>query len=185
MNTTSILMKRVVEPLLNLARENLERDGFLVPVLMADLVSTSPLVLMTSAQAPLIVMLKDVPNTPEQRHAYFAEMGAEFRSLGQTVRAAVSLMESWMVQAHQAPAVHRIRPSQHPSRQEVLALVGRDAENTRTTQVIQPFTRTATNQLVWSEPVIAIYNEPVTQGYHAQSLLDALFLGNQAEQGSS
>jgi hypothetical protein len=123
-------------------------------------------------------MLMDVPNTTEQRQAYFAKIGTRFRRLGQPIQAAVSLAESWVVLAQQAPAALRIPPSQHPSRQEALVVIGRNADNTRTTQVIQPFTRNATSKPVWSAPAIAVYNESVAKGHSAQSLLDELFLAN-------
>src|SRR5262249_55443929 len=151
-------------------RETIEHDGFLVPVLMLDVVN----------QGPIILMLMDMPNTTEQRTVYFAKIGTQFRLFGQRIQAAVSLGESWMVQAHQAPAALRMRPSQHPSRQKTLALLGRNADNTRTTQVIQPFSRDTTNKLVWREPLLALYNEPVENGHHTQSVLDELFVANQA-----
>ena len=169
MNTASILTQEAVEPLLTVARENLEKDGFLVPVLLLDV----------AAKDPVMLMLMDFPDTPQAKQAYFAKIGAQFGRLGRRIQEAVSLAEAWMVLAQQAPAAHRILPSRHPSRQEVLALVGRDAANSRSTQLIQPFTRDAANKPLWGEPAIAVYNEPVEQGHRAQGLLDDLFLANQ------
>jgi hypothetical protein len=169
MNTASMLTKGIAESLLKVACENLERDGFLIPVLMLNI----------NEKGRLMHMLKALPNTPEQKQAYFAKIGAHYGYLGQLIREAVLLMESWMVQVQQAPAALRLRPSQHPCRQEVLMLIGRDAANSRSTQVIQPFTRDTTNKLVWSKPLMAIYDEPVKQGHSVQGLLDDLFLANQ------
>lgn len=169
MNTASILTKEAIERLLKIARENLVRDGFLLPVLFLQL----------AAKAPLILELRKFPNTSLEKQAYFGNIGAHFGRLGQRIEEAVSLAEAWMVLAQQAPAAFRFPPSRHPSRQEVLALVGRDAANTRSTQVIQPFARDAGNKPLWREPAIAVYNEPVMQGHHAHSLLDDLFLANQ------
>lgn len=169
MNTASILTKEATARLLKIACENLARDGFLVPVLFLHL----------AAKAPLILELKEFPNTFLKKQAYFGTIGAHFGRLGQRIQEAVSLTEAWMVLAQQAPAAFRFPPSQHPSRQEILALIGRNAANTRSTQVIQPFARDASNQPLWSEPAIAAYNEPVGQGHRVQGLLDDLFLANQ------
>jgi len=169
MNRVSILTKEMTEQLIKVARENLEKDGFLVPVLL----------LAVGVKAPLLLLLRDFPNTPEQKQAYFAKIGTQFRRLDQHIREAVSLTEGWMVLAQQAPAAMRIQPSQHPCRQEVLVLIGRDAANTRSTKVIQPFTRERTNKLTWSKPIMTVYNEPVQQENRVQGVLDDLFEANQ------
>lgn len=173
MNTASLMTKEQTDPLLTAARENLKRDGFLVPVLL----------LKVGEKIPLLILPLAPPATPEQKQAYFARIGASYRRSGHLIQEAILIAESWLVQAHQAPAAFRFLPSQHPCRQEVLTLIGRNATNTRCIQVIQPFTRDTVNKPVWREATIALYNQPVGDGSHAQGLLDDLFLANQPRGG--
>jgi len=169
MNTVSMLTKGVAESLLRAACENFEMDGFLVPVLLLDV----------TEQGRLMHTLKAWPNTPEQKQAYFNNIGSYYWRLGQLIREAIMLMESWLVLSQEAPGAFRMQPSQHPCRKEALVLIGRDAANTRSTQVIQPFTRDPSNKPVWSKSLMAIYDEPVKQGHSTQGLLDDLFQANQ------
>ncbi len=120
-----------------------------------------------------------LPNTPEQKRVYFAQLGAHYGRHGQLIRAAVLVVESWLVESEEPPSAFRMRPSRHPGRQEALVLIGRDAPDTRSTQVIQPFTRDPRNKPVWSKPITAIYDEPATPGNRTQGLLDELFQANQ------
>lgn len=169
MNTVSMLTKGIAESLLKAALENVELDGFLVPVLFLDV----------TEQGRLIHTLKAMPNTPEQRQTYFNHIGSHYWRLGQRIQEAVVLMESWFVLPQEAPGALRMQPSQHPCRKEAVVLIGRDAANTRSTQVIQPITRDASNKPVWNKPLMALYDEPVKQGYSTQGLLDDLFQANQ------
>jgi hypothetical protein len=169
MNRVSLLTKEMTERWLKAACENFERAGFLFPVLFLDV----------TEKGRIIHMLTELPNTPEQKQAYFAKIGAQYWHQGQLIREAVLLMESWMVLVQESPGAFRMQPSQHPNRKEVLVLIGRDAANTRSTKVIQSFTREPTNKLTWSKPMITVYNEPVKQENRVQGLLDDLFEANQ------
>ncbi len=169
MNTVSILTIGRMGQLLLVAHQNREKDGFLVPVLLINV----------GAKAPLILELRDLPETPEQKQAYFAQIGTQFRRRGQHIREAIMLTEAWMVWAQEAPAALRFRPSQHPSRQEGLVLIGRNAANTHSAQLVEPFTRDAANQPVWGAPMLTFYDESVEKGHHTQGVLDDLFQANQ------
>lgn len=166
MQQPSILTQAVIEPLLKTARQNLVRDGFLIPLLLVDL----------AAVAPVIVPL-DLPTTSEQKQRYFRQLGVQLGRGGHSLQAAVMLSESWFVNAQQAPAVSRFSPSRHPCRQEAIVIMGRNADNTRVTQVITPFVRAENKQLVWGTSPIAVYDEPVKAAGKPIGLLDYLFSG--------
>ncbi len=167
MQPLSILTQGVLEPLLRTARQNLARDGFLIPFLLVKFAAT----------VPVIVPL-DLPTTPEQKQRYFRQLGLQFGRGGQLMQAAVMLSESWFVNAQQAPAASRFLPSAHPCRQEAIMMVGRNADNTRATHVIAPFVRAGNHQPVWGAYPIAVYDEPVKAAGKSIGLLDYLFLAN-------
>jgi hypothetical protein len=164
----SILEKVFTNSILATARGNLEKHGTLLSVLF-----------LNTGAPELGLIALDLPNTAEKRQAYFTRLGLRFLILGQRLREAIMLSETWFVSAQEAPAAFKFPPSQHPSRQEAIVLVGRNAKQTRTTFVVQPFQRDAANQPVWSKIPMAVYNEPVEEGSEAVGLLDDLFKGNQ------
>ena len=168
MLTSSILTKASLEPLLNQARQHLERDDFLVPVLLLNV----------GAIAPVLTSLT-VPPSIEERRAYVSQIGIRFRNLNQTILEAAVLMEAWFVMAKETPAATRVMPSKHPCRQEAIVLIGRNADNTRATQVIQPFTRASDKRLLWSKLPVTSYDQPTGTGTKPVGLLDDLFLANQ------
>lgn len=168
MHTHSLLAQAFVEPVFKLARQNLERDGFLAPVLFVN----------SGASDPLIVPLPQLPSSQERQRAFTA-LGVRLRRQGQTIHEAVLLMESWTVNAQKAPAALRFPPSQHPSRQEAIVLVGRNADNTWVTYVMQVFTRQQNKRLVWGEVPLVVYNAPAETVGRPSGLLDDLFLANQ------
>jgi hypothetical protein len=163
----SLLAKGVLEPMLNTARKNLARDGFLMPVLF---------VAVPDSRHGIVPLA--LPQTAEQKQRYFAHLGFLFRRSGQTVSAAAMLSESWFVNPQTAPAALKLMPSQHPCRQEAVVLIGRNAGNTRSTHVVQPFARDRHNRPVWGKDLIAVYNEPVQTAGKSLGLLDYLFLAN-------
>lgn len=167
MEQPSILEKVVLEPILLTARQNFVRDGFLIPILLLQL-ETLP---------PKLVPL-NLPSTSEQKQRYFTQIGAQLDRAGQVLQAAVMLFESWYVNAQAAPAATRFLPSQHPCRQEAIILMGRNAEHSRVTLLIQPFVRNRDNQPVWGSPPFADYNESVKKASKSSGLLDYLFLAN-------
>lgn len=166
MKTSSILTQEGVTPLLTTARENLARDGFVAPALFVALVTGERLVSLVA-----------LPKTPEAKPAYFTALGRQFRQAGRVITEALFLCESWFVNVQTAPAARTFLPSQHPSRQEAIVFVGRNADDTYTTCVIQPFHRNERNQLVWEPIPYAIYREPVANGQRAEGMLDYLFAG--------
>jgi hypothetical protein len=169
MYTPSILAEAFCEHLFTTARKNLERDGFLAPVMFVNVGTRSPVIV------PLMY-----PPSSQEKQRYFIELGIRFRTLGQTILEAVMLMESWTVNAQTAPSALRFLPSQHPSRREAIALIGRNATNNCVTFVMQLFTKGKNNHLVWGERPMAFYNKPAEEAAQPSGLLDYLFLANQA-----
>lgn len=167
MEQRSILEKKMLEPMLVTARQVLQREGFLIPILLVN----------ASTEGPQLLAL-NMPPTPEQKQRYFREIGSHFSHTGQVLHAAVMLSESWYLNYEKAPAASRFRPSQHPCRQEAITILGQNADKSRVTQLIQPFARDPNNRPVWADIPIAIYNEPAKIAGKPIGLLDYLFLAN-------
>lgn len=166
--TQSILEQAFIDSILSTARMNVERDEHLDPVLFLHLGGQKVEIL------PLVY-----PQSSQAKQAYFAQLGAHLYTAGKLIEEAVFLAETWIVLATKAPAAFAVQPSQHPSRQEAIVVVGRDAFNARQTFVVQPFTRAAKHKPVWESLAMASYNAPVTKGIRAVGLLDYLFAANQ------
>jgi hypothetical protein len=161
-NQSSILAKPVVESILNTARQHLEQTGRLAPALF----------IVTGNQKAAVLPLL-LPATPGEKQVYFRQLGHQIRASGRTIVEAVMVTEAWYVE--NAPAMLEVRPSQHPCRRETVLVTGRNAEGNRFTHVIQPFTRTADAGLVWQKVPLAVYDQPLEAGAHAEGLLDFLF----------
>jgi hypothetical protein len=164
--TSSILAEAFGARILRLARHNLEQDGVLAPALFVK----------QPSHAPLLVGLK-LPAEPAERQRYFLRLGHSLQRQGQRVVEAVLLMESWFVQSQPGRLDLSVRPSQHPARQEAIVLIGRNADHSRVTQVIQPFRRDSEQRLAWESCPQAVYDQPAGQGPRASGLLDYLFAG--------
>ena len=166
--TLSLLSRVVGESFLQTARQHLEKHGSLVSVLFITFVSGKRI------EIPL-----RLPTTTEDKEAYFVSTGIAMASLNEVIAEAVLLSEGWVVNAQQAPASHKLPPSQHPSRQEAITLIGRNAAGTRHTCAVQPFQRQISGKFIWEALTIALYDEPVEHGGRAVGLLDYLFSGQE------
>lgn len=160
---TSLLQQPLVENILATARRNLVQKGCLIPVLFVALAQGNP----------LIVHLQ-LPDTFDQKWAYFRDMGRRLRAVHGDITEALLLSESWIVDARTAPGAATVPPSRHPSRQEAITLTGRNAAGDRYTCVVQPLTRNE-QQPVWQELLLAEYDQPVRPDNHSPGVLDALF----------
>lgn len=161
----SILEQRVVEPILEAARENVQRDGSLVPVLF-----------LRFQEAEASIFPVELPDTTEEKYAYFGDLGLAFVSMGKRLEEALFLSETWYLSSDVEPQLHpEVRPSQHPRRREAISLVGRNAERTRFTFVIEPFHREGKQRWVFEKRAVEAYNASVAGGIGPVGLLDALF----------
>ena len=164
MTNKTILVQKLVEAMLHSARWKLARDGGLQPVLYVLIVGD------TALEMPLTL-----PDTSEMKAKYFFGIGRHLHERGLQPREAVLVSESWFVAVRQAPAAMDFPPSEHPSRQEAIVLIGRSADNRRFTQVVQPFTRDKQNRPVWQAMPMAVYDETQTPGKGSAGLLDYFF----------
>ena len=164
MTTKSILVQEIIDENLRTARQNLEQDGLLQPVLFLHLAAND-----------ILVVPLTLPDTFEKKALFFFEMGRRLHEQGLQPSEAVFLSESWFLSVQEAPDAMKLPPSEHPSPQEAIVAVGRNADNSRYTQVVQPFTRDKHNRPVWQAILIAVYDEKQTPGNGSVSILDFLF----------
>ena len=164
MTTKTILGQRLGEAQLRAAKQHLEREGVLQPLLYVLIAGD------TALEMPLTL-----PDTPEMKAKYFFGIGRQLDERGFQPREAVLVSESWFVAVQQAPAAIDFPPSKHPSRQEAIVLIGRSADNRRFTQVVQPFTRDKHNRPVWQAMPMAVYDETQTPDKGSAGLLDTFF----------
>jgi hypothetical protein len=168
MQDDSILKREFIEMVLATAKKNLEKDGWLQPVLFLQ---------FTGGQRAVCPL--GLPKVSDAKQAYFAALGASLHQAGKAIHEAAFLSESWFVEAQKAVSALDFAPSRHPQRQEAIVVIGRDAGRQRVSSVVQPFTRQAENRPVWGELVIATYNNAVETGWHPVGLLHYLFNANQ------
>jgi len=161
----SILAKEFVERVLVAARENLEKDGHLLPALFLQFANGER----------DIFLLKELPDTTDEKQAYFTALGLFVRSARGGIREAVFVSEVWYVGLEEEGADPEVAPSRHPGRQEAIVIVGRDAGGTRQTFAIQPFARDRQNQPVIGQRKMEEYNATTDDGPRAVGLIDHLF----------
>ena len=159
-----MLDKRFFMYALQAAQRDLEHDGELVPMLLVHLVSGAH-----------FYKSLHMPNMYEKKKAFFRSIGATLRRTKGPFTEAVMLMESWYVDGREAPNAKDFSPSRHPCRHEAIVLIGRNADNSRQSSVVQPFTRNANNKPVWGTTPIALYDHPVSRDLRVAGLLDFLF----------
>jgi hypothetical protein len=171
MKHPSLLTQQAVDPILETARRNLAYEGALYPMLFVQFKDSQSILL------PL-----ELPDDPEAKRDYFAELGSLVRrncrgGLGATLY----LGEGWLVDGRSAVDAAKVAPgapwARHPCRQESIAVVGRNAQNTRHTFVVQPFGRDPQGKPVWQPIANAVYNQPPAQGVRMDGLLDWFFVG--------
>ena len=164
MKTPSLLSEKVTGYILRKARQNLEKDGWLAPILFVGLANGK------SMMAPL-----ELPNSSKRRQMYFQQIGTQIRASGKQILEAAFVSETWFINPQKVPGATRFPPGKHPARQEAVMVIGRNAANTLSTQVIQPYIRGEGSRFVWEEYLAAEYEQPVESGNRTVGLLDYLF----------
>lgn len=161
----SILGQKFVEFILEGARQNLLKDSNLAPMLFLRFKSGERGIL------PLAL-----PSTVEERQEYFRAMGVSFATTGKAIDQALFLCETWYVETEEGKQLNlAVPPSRHPKRREAITVMGRDAERTRYTAVIQLFHRDRHQRPVFEPITEADYNAFVTPGTGPVGLIDHLF----------
>lgn len=158
----SILAREFVEKVLMTAQENLKRQGSLLPALFLELESEGRALI-----AP------ELPPTSEERKRFFAALGLTIRLAGHRIREALFVSEVWFVTDEDTPL--EVPPTEHPNRREAITIMGRDADHTRVTYVLQPFSRDQQNRPVFGPKEFEGYNEPTEKIPQRLDLIDALF----------
>ena len=161
----SILGKEFVDVVMGAAQMNLAKDGELVPALF----------LQTQDDEQMVVVLENFPADGDEKRLYLASLGVALHSTGRRIDEAIFLSEVWYVEEEKEGEHLEARPSQHPQRREAIAVMGRDAQRSRLTHVLQPFHRDNQNQPVFDKVAVAEYNVPAEQTPQAFGLVDYLF----------
>lgn len=161
----SILAKESITAILQMARENLRRDGAVAPVLFLRLENSE------NGIVPLVL-----PATTEEKEAYFEGLGRACRQAGQNIQEALFVSETWFVMAEKEERLSLdVAPSRHPRRKEAITVVGRNAERTRFSFVVQPFYRDPQNHPIFGRPALEQYDISPAQGAQPIGVLDYLF----------
>jgi hypothetical protein len=161
----SILTAENVQQILKVAKENLMRDGAVQPVLFLHLTTGEHLV------TPV-----ELSGTTQDKIRYINHVGFSLWQSGKVVAEAIMLAEGWFVSAKESGLDLTVPPSQHPERREALVLIGRDADRTRITSVVQPFNRDENGKPVWQALEMTAFNTPPSRDMQMVGLLDYFFV---------
>lgn len=159
----SILSREFVNGIHALSKENFRKYRYIAPALIFQFVYDERIVI------PL-----DLPETVEEKQAYFSAIGLAARRLGKRIYEALVVSSSWYITNEVEWFSHP--PIQHPNRKEALQIIGRDYRGERTTILLQPFVRDTDNRPIFEAPRIEQYNFPIKTGIKPVGLLDYLFL---------
>ncbi len=166
----SILNADNIQNILKIAKENVERNGALQPVVFLHLTSGEHLV------TPF-----DTSGTSQDKIIAMARIGFSLAKQGKAVAEAIMLAEGWFVSQMDGKLDLTTPPSEQPQRREAIVLVGRNASRSRVSSVLQPFTRNG-NGIVWQEMELVAFNEPPAAKLELAGLLDFLFVDEQMRQ---
>lgn len=161
----SILGQQFVEFILEGARHNLQKDGSLAPMLFFEFKNGEQGIL------PLTL-----PATVEERQDYFRAIGISLSAAGKAIDQALFLCETWYVESEEGKRLALdVPPRRHPNRRQAITVMGRDAERTRYTAVIQLFHRDRQQRPVFEPITQADYDAFITPGTGPVGLIDHLF----------
>lgn len=162
----SILSRDFVRAILLGAGENLQRDGFLQPVLFLRL---------QNGKGGIVAL--ELPETHPEKEVYFTSLGLFIARKSGHLDEAVFVSESWYVLPEDTAVYPQLSPSRHPQRKEAIMISGRNAQETREAFVIQTFGRDAQNRPVPGPVEVEEYHDAsdAEPGLHSVGLLDYLF----------
>jgi hypothetical protein len=161
----SILTEEFVEPILTVTREFLKYNDHLGPALF--------LLMENGEQGVIPLAYLDSLKSTKDKRAYFTSLGLSIRQAGDRIREALLVSDVWYIKPEEEGTLD-ITPSKHPNRKEAIAVVGRDAQGTRFTHVLQPFRRDSQDRPIF-EPIEAKYNVPPEGEHRSTGLIDHLF----------
>lgn len=159
----SVLSREFVTGIHTLTKENLRNYGSIAPALFFQFLLDERIVI------PL-----DLPDTTEEKQAYFSAIGLATRRLGKRIYEALVVSKVWYLTNDHDD--FNMSPSQPPKRKEALQIIGRDYRGVRTTILLQPFVRDWAYRPLFEPPRIEQYNFPIERGIKPVGLLDYLFV---------
>lgn len=165
MKSISVLSQDFIENMLRIARENLESERTLLTIVFLKL--DDGRVSFTGIPMPEIY---------EDRRRVMQNLRQQIRGRGEDIREALVLMNSWFVDGEDATGGLDMAPSQHPRRQEAIIAIGRNAEHSRASMVVQPYEQNETGRYDWRTPVVAQYDLPTDASNQVVGLVDDLFI---------
>jgi len=165
MKSVSVLSQDFIENMLRIAQENLARDGSLLTIVFLKLDDGR----VSFTGIPM-------PEMYEDRRSVMQNLRQQVRDRGEDIREALVLMHSWFVGGADAAGGLHMPPSQHPHRQEAIIAIGRNAEHSRASMVVQPYERKEAGSFVWVAPVVAQYDLPTDESNQVVGLVDDLFI---------
>ena len=159
----SILAQEFIDQMLAIARQNLESEGGLTTV-----------VFLRFDDPVVHVMDVNLPETADARYVAIRHLGRQLRRHGQ-LQEAVMVMDSWYVAGADGANGLHTPPSQHPRGQQAILAVGRNADNSHMSLVVQPYQQ-AEKGWIWQKPLITHYDQPADATNRVEGLLDDLFI---------
>ena len=163
-NIKTILTEENLRKIIAMEKRLLMQDGGLSPRLLV----------VSGSGERTMIGLPDLPSDPDVKAMMLRAIGLKLRTEHGGIREALFIAESWMTSA-KAPDANKIPPSQHPAREEIILIVGRNDDKSQTAFAIQPFSRDGKGQPIWKEPTIALSEEQ--GGLTFDGILDDLFIG--------
>lgn len=122
----------------------------------------------------IVVYLPDLPSDGNEKRRILFNLGIKLRAENGSIKEALFISEAWMVKST-SPDHDKIAPSEHPARMEVIVIVGRNEDNTRSVVALQPFDRDSNGAPVWKELDISISDDE--SGLKFKGILDNFFEG--------
>ena len=163
-NIETILTEENLRKFIAMEKRLLMQDGSLSPRLLV----------VNGSGERTMIGLADLPSDSDVKAMMLRAIGLKLRTEHGGIREALFIAESWMTTS-KAPGSGKIPPSQHPAREEIILIVGRNEDRSRTAFAIQPFSRDDNEQPIWKEPTITLSQEQGKLTF--DGILDELFIG--------
>ena len=165
-NNTShetFLHEECIKEFIKTAKEEFNPEGVCPPQLYV----------MFDSGEGIYTYLTNMPLDPDARYKRMCAFGLKLRSEYGSIREALYIAETWTTNA-KVPGFNKIRPSQHPAREETIVIIGRNHDKSCSAVAIQPFSRDKKGAPIWKTPTISISREQGDLTF--EGILDALFI---------
>jgi|ERR1035437_487321 hypothetical protein len=141
----NIQLKQDIQIQLGIAKQIIDKQGRLMPVIDVTVDSTKP----DGKQEHIIMMLafdfpKDISDYMGKR-MMLAKAGLELLKKGYTPLSAIMTTEAWYIE--QKTDKVTVMPSQSPDRKEAIIIIAQDKDQTYTTSLVAEITRDIDNKI--------------------------------------